>query len=96
MSRYIDADLLKQCLLERFNTPESVNVADLMPSWAIQEEIEDIFEIVPTADVKPVVRGEWIEVIDIGYHGWRCNLCGEDSYRKSNYCPNCGARMVEE
>ena len=50
----------------------------------------------PSTDVLENVKGEWIEVIDIGYHGWRCNLCGEDSYRKSNFCPNCGADMRGE
>ena len=25
----------------------------------------------------------------------KCSCCGEDSLEEGNYCPNCGARMVE-
>ena len=55
------------------------------------------------ADVRPVVRGEWIE--DCGYH-YRCSICGDrwvvsngnplDVANGWNYCPNCGADMREE
>lgn len=27
---------------------------------------------------------------------WFCNKCSRGSYRKSNYCPNCGAKMESE
>ena len=43
----------------------------------------------PTADVKPVVRGEWIS--HIGYN--ECNKCNTLLTFESNYCPNCGAEM---
>lgn len=52
------------------------------------------------ADVSPVRHGRWIygEDIDI-----QCSVCGADAltegdYRqtRSNYCPNCGARMDGE
>ena len=26
---------------------------------------------------------------------YRCPICKELEYRKTNFCPNCGARMVE-
>ena len=48
----------------------------------------------PAADVKPVVRGKWIELgkyID-GYN-WRCSVCKRESTMAINYCPNCGADM---
>ena len=43
-------------------------------------------------DVRPVVRGRWI---DNGFTLHKCSLCGcEDAFCKpSNYCPNCGADM---
>ena len=58
------------------------------------EEIEDI----PTADVKSVRRGKWVDS--------KCSICGErpDNYMSGNvwikhfpsYCPNCGADMQSD
>lgn len=47
----------------------------------------------PAADVRPVVRGEWMK------NGWsiRCSVCGYDMpFSVRNYCPNCGAVMEGE
>lgn len=56
-------------------------------------------EKIPAADVRPVVRGKWIPVTN-GRGGSECNQCHAyaPSHQcgveyKSNYCPNCGARM---
>ena len=43
-------------------------------------------------------RGRWEEdwlasTSGGGYRVWRCNLCGGTSTWKTNYCPDCGARM---
>lgn len=45
-----------------------------------------------TEDVSPVVHGKWIKDIPIGY---RCSVvfCQCLTVNKTNYCPNCGARM---
>ena len=51
----------------------------------------------PTADVAPVVHGEWITIDGIS----RCSECGYipaydsaiDDLFYSPYCPNCGAKM---
>ena len=48
----------------------------------------------PTVDAKPVVHGRWERFTHpSGTHGIRCDSCKERNGRKSNYCPNCGARM---
>ena len=60
------------------------------------------------ADVAPVVRGVW-EKAPSSYWRWtssgavavtrttyRCGLCGRGTAVKSNYCPNCGAKMEGE
>ena len=44
----------------------------------------------PAADVAPVVHGRWESVCGCIV---RCNSCGGEAARKSNYCPNCGALM---
>ena len=50
-------------------------------------------------------RGRWIETgmlyrdtrgINSLFYGKRCSVCNEISDYKPHYCPNCGARMVEE
>ena len=48
---------------------------------------------VPSADVRPVVHGEWLWD---GYnyrYPYVCNICGTYMDYKSNFCPNCGAEM---
>lgn len=40
--------------------------------------------------------GHWI-VWDTSSYDWtyKCNKCGSIVFKQSNYCPNCGCRMVE-
>lgn len=60
----------------------------------IASEIADI----PAADVAPVVRGRWIHDgrrIESGIDWCHCSECGKsDNFcARTNYCPNCGAKM---
>lgn len=51
-------------------------------------------EILPAADVAPVVHGRWVTE----YEGLPfCSVCDYDGYGYmfSPYCPNCGAKMDE-
>lgn len=54
---------------------------------------------IPTADVQPIVHGQWHECYNDYYHiSDICSHCGKASIRplSSNpykFCPNCGARM---
>ena len=56
---------------------------------AIVIEIEQI----PAADVKPVVRGEWIIRRGNWTDEYECSLCHKVSKTYGNYCPWCGADM---
>ena len=73
----------------------------------LRDAFDFALEDVPAADVMEVVHGEWIPSPD-GIHPIKCSNCGADApYRresdfthdigirpyKSNYCPNCGAKM---
>ena len=60
----------------------------------------------PSADVAPVVHGEWV-LVGTNEHDYetsveeKCSLCGRYVYRydtepQDNYCPNCGAKMNRE
>ena len=64
----------------------------------------DMLASIPPADVRPVVRGEWIDCGDV-YEGanrvltvYRCPVCGECFKRKAkpHFCENCGADMRKE
>ena len=55
-------------------------------------------EALPAADVRPVVRGEWID--NGRYKAPTCSNCGsgcllnyESDYHESDFCPHCGADM---
>lgn len=57
----------------------------------------DVIKDLPTAEVKPVVRGKWVwdgDTLD-----WEkryfCNRCEWKTYKRSDYCPSCGADMRE-
>lgn len=64
-------------------------------TWAIKA--------IPAADVRPVVRGKWIDRDDkyYGWNMWACSACGEEfvltdgtpDMNEYHFCPNCGAEM---
>lgn len=61
-------------------------------------KVIDRIKAAPTADVAEVKRGEWVKEF---YHPYWCSCCKEiapldacgESHYKSNFCPNCGAKM---
>lgn len=69
--------------------------------------MRQLIEMQPVADVAPVRHGKWKEwddetIVGINKFGkdiyrhfryYTCSLCCKGSAIKSNYCPNCGARM---
>lgn len=85
--RLIDANVLKTVFDELYHKNRLGTCTKLT--------IHNLINTAPTID--PVRHGRWVygEDIDI-----QCSLCGKDAltegdYRqvKSNYCPNCGAKM---
>jgi hypothetical protein len=59
---------------------------------------------IPAADVRPVVRGKWVEELhpNVRYYQYKCSICGKFSGHdsegwiwKPNFCPECGADMRE-
>ena len=58
------------------------------------EAVACIFDKIPTADVRPVMKGEWYEPDD-DYGYLVCSVCEERSPNDErwNFCPNCGADM---
>ena len=90
MSEYIEREaLLKHAIA--LNNPHELG-ENIVP-------VSDI-EAAPAADGAEVVHGEWA----FTNAGWKCSLCGHSmpywpmasTQEKTNYCPNCGAKMDKE
>lgn len=68
-------------------------------------DIKPIINSIPAADVRPVVRGKWIDRDDkyYGWNMWACSACGEEfvltegtpDMNEYHFCPTCGADMRE-
>ena len=66
-------------------------------------EFDQVLMLMPSADVKPVVHGKWVES-SIPCEEYVCSVCGgacwyydcDGVVAKSRYCPNCGADMRGE
>lgn len=96
MPKYIDTDNILQGLFT--SLPES----EYARGW--NDGLKAVAENAPTADVVPVVRGEWIlSESAIGQKQYFCSACKDDDYWKrrfcfgdEKFCPNCGADMRED
>lgn len=61
----------------------------------VEDDIVDMLERLPAADVAPVVYGRWVHDPASSYRVniWFCSACNGEATRKYNYCPSCGAKM---
>jgi hypothetical protein len=92
MSRYIDADNIANRIRSRigyfglYHPEDTKNI----------EELQTCLELVkgtPTAEVRPIVYGEWIDINGIK----SCNQCvAGNASAYDSFCPNCGAFMKKE
>jgi hypothetical protein len=60
------------------------------PSW-YAEKLKQI----PAADVRPVVKAQWVPNVPHRDLRPRCTACGMLHPVRTNFCPNCGADMRE-
>ena len=96
MTRYIDADALKESIDEHVYL---VNHGFNESEYGItQYGIHQIIDDAPTIDAEPVRHGKWRFVKCATGLRSQCNECLHwvDAGTDRNYCPNCGARMDEE
>lgn len=73
-------------------------------SDVVHNQLFEIMQLIPAADVRPVVRGRWDEETTAMW--CICSACGEhvdpeifhmlDPNMLPNFCPNCGADMRKE
>ena len=54
------------------------------------------FNLMPSADVRENVHGEWIIHRGNWADEFECSVCHKVSKMQGNFCPNCGSRMVQD
>ena len=102
--RLIDADALEKFLKQlRRELPKESRDSFTRDTMILN--FQQYVHMQPTIDAEPVVHGEWVTTRTIIHDGeLHCSLCrqealaecGRHTYIKSNYCPNCGAKMEVE
>ena len=92
--RLIDADELNMRFCEN---PEY--------SATMFKKIRRVVESTPTIEAEPVKHGRWVSLTECANAGVYCSMCNKKVYKedyawsnkrikmRSNYCPNCGAKM---
>ena len=104
MKEYIDKDLVIQKLNLRHTMFKLTEDSDYKKGQLdARGEINKIILDLPTSDVEPVRHGEWIkdyesfcaefEAIGPSLIRYKCSICGKETYKKDNFCSDCGAKM---
>ena len=87
--KLIDAEKC-YCIAKAYHSDFEQNLANL---HSLRELLDDC----PTVDAVEVVHGRWEQRKILDYFGskicFRCTECKTHWDAKSNYCPNCGAKM---
>lgn len=91
----------REAALDRIVGYDFQHCPDYMEDWATELkhavicDLKDAVETLPAADVAPVRRAVWRRYSPFT-DTYECSNCGEqviDEQFRTNYCPNCGARM---
>lgn len=88
MARYIDENILRMRIREKFHTKFDEN------DYIDADDLKAVIESIPTADVQEIKHGKWDDTLD-GITPY-CTICGMSHRgfeRTPPYCPHCGARM---
>lgn len=102
MAEYIEREALKSKLKNMEATSPNKVYQNAMEDM-IYYFIPKIIDEIPSADVAPVRHAKWELIDECINEGVYCSNCHKKIYRaraeyanqkvKSNYCPNCGAKM---
>ena len=96
MAEYIERKKLEEAF---DNADADVCESDLdgYSAWGFgRENVRDVIRGVPAADVELAVHGRWVTHYRSGTtvaEGYVSTCCDMWNNRKSDFCPNCGARM---
>lgn len=89
MAEYIKRNAIKSRLEDLVNWCQDLRKPGL-------KQALEMFDEIPAADVAPVVYGRWVTHYRSGTpvaEGYVSTCCDMWNNRKSDYCPNCGAKM---
>ena len=90
--RLIDANALKRKFDEREADDVELYGCVIVECFPA-DDAKEIVDQIPTVDAVEVVHGRWTYT-DGEYEIYMiCSECGWDSDFRTNYCPNCGAKM---
>ena len=94
MPKYINADILNAKVYELYDPSDNDDIHRGIGT------VQDLINEMPAADVVEVKYGHWeLQEADELWLDceWICSECKgrNDSYNKTNFCPNCGADMRE-
>lgn len=104
MSEYIEKEALRQFPIRKDHyDKENGDEHFIFGIEAVLEYAENL----PAADVAPVRHGHWISLTECANEGVYCSICKKKVWKsdyawcskksrnklRSNYCPNCGAKM---
>lgn len=64
--------------------------------YEIQEDLDELFCMLPAEDVAPVRHEKWIFVDTGDENFFLCSGCRNKEYWENEYCPKCGAKMDKE
>lgn len=82
MAEYIEREQAKFQIYREFITEKDTSVRAFRA-----------LDVIPSADVKPVLHGYWIVRRGNWQDEYECSVCRYISKDGSDYCSNCGARM---
>ena len=94
MAEYIEREALYE---KAYWHGEHPDVSNPFPDGVDAIDIKDV-DAIPAADVAPVRHGEWLPTTKWwqGGSAWKqCSECGILHLGKSNFCPHCGAKMLD-
>ena len=66
-------------------------LGELRNTVEVTNELRDACKMAIQALEQEPRKGHWID----SSNGWMCSKCNKDNTFDTNYCPNCGAKMVE-
>lgn len=94
MADYIDREALKEAFWDACNNCLS------------EDDVADLIDRMPAADVAPVDHGRWVQEREIESHflgsgtSFHCSACGRkaghNQVKAYHYCPRCGAKMDKD
>lgn len=104
--RLIDADELRKLFYGYYacinkNAVKENYRGDTLMDYEVVDMIEDCINNTPTIEAEPAKHGHWIICNGLTSNNmyldeneyYKCSECGKTKGHKSNYCPNCGAKM---